>query len=127
MCCPTNQEVFGPCVGLGMELFVCRVCVVPVEEAFVRPKKSGVCAPGRMSPREEKVYVHRGAYVAQRRRGVCASRGVSPGEEEAYVRRGACVTQRRRRLCAVRRMKLRREYGKPASRRTQGLGRECEK
>jgi hypothetical protein len=59
-----------------------------------------------------------------RKKCLCTGRRMSPGEEEAYVHRGACVAQRRRRLCAVRRMKLRREYSKPAS-RTQGLGEEC--
>jgi hypothetical protein len=77
-----------------------------------------------MSCGEEEVYVHRGACVAQSRRHLCAGGCMSPREEEAYVRRGACVTQRRRRLCVVRRMRLRHEYGKPAS-RTQGLGEEC--
>jgi hypothetical protein len=56
---------------------------------------------------------------------LCTSGRMSPREEEAYVRRGACATQRRRRLCAVRRIKLRREYDKPASRRTQGLWGKC--
>jgi hypothetical protein len=76
-----------------------------------------------MSPGEEDVRVSEGVWRPSR--CLCTGGRVSPGEEEAYVRRGICVAQRRRRLCAVQRMKLRREYGKPASRRTQGLGGEC--
>jgi hypothetical protein len=76
-----------------------------------------------MSPGEEDVRASEGVWRPNR--CLCTGGRVSPGEEDVYVCRGACVAQRRRRLCVVRRMKLRCEYGKPASRRTQGLGGEC--
>jgi hypothetical protein len=49
-----TKQVSRPCVGLGMEAFVRRGRVVPIEEAFVRPEKSGVCVPGRMLPASDR-------------------------------------------------------------------------
>jgi hypothetical protein len=43
----------------GLEAFVRRGRVVPIEEAFVRPEKSGVCAPRGMCHPEEKAFVCR--------------------------------------------------------------------
>jgi hypothetical protein len=40
-----TKQVSRSCVDLGMEAFMHRGHVVPVEEAFVRPEKSGVCCP----------------------------------------------------------------------------------
>jgi hypothetical protein len=63
VCRAANQELSRPCVGLGMEMFVRRWHVVPVEEASVRPDKSGVCVPGCMSAASHHVWVGGGEFV----------------------------------------------------------------
>jgi hypothetical protein len=63
VCRAANQELSRPCVGLGMEMFVRRRHVVPVEEASVRPDKSGVCVPGRMSAASHHVWVGGGSLL----------------------------------------------------------------